>query len=459
MLAAALVGIMVTVTSASGVQAQNRSIATIRDTEIERILRGYASPLLLAAGLDPQAVRIIVVNDRALNAFVAGGQNVFINTGLLIRAQSPGQVVGVMAHEIGHIAGGHLARLNEALDQARLVSLLTSVLGIAAVVVASGQQSRSDVPTQRALPGAGGGRGTGDIGLNQLLSFTRAQENQADQAALAFLDTAGISSRGLLEFMEILGNQEFLAAGRQDPYVRTHPLSRDRVDALRNHTQRSRFVNALGPPEWVVQHRRMRAKLQAFIEPPQTTLLRVPATDTSVDARYARAIALFRGSDLNAALTVIDGLLREYPRDPYFHELRAQMLFENGRIADAIPPLRQALALLPDADLVRVDLAQALIELNDPRQLREAQTLLTESRRSESANSRMWRLTAIAYGRDGQPGLAAQALAEQAVLEGRFGDAIDQSQRAIRTLPEGSAGWLRAQDVSAVARTLREQTR
>ncbi|TAD91138.1 MAG: M48 family peptidase [Alphaproteobacteria bacterium] len=445
-------------TTPSGVAtAQSRPIPTVRDTEIERTLRVYAEPLFRVAALDPQAVRIIVVNDRALNAFVAGGQNLFVNTGLLLRTTHPGQVIGVFAHEIGHIAGGHLARLNDAVGQAALISLLTSVLGIAAIAMAQSSQSREPVPGMRGTPSPGGTRGTGDIGLNQLLSFTRSQESQADQAALSFLDSAGLSSRGLLEFMELLANQEFLSGARQDPYVRTHPLSRERVDSIRAHVQRSRYASMSVPPDWLAAHRRMRAKLQAFLDQPGATLQRFPATDTSQEARYARAIAYHRASDLPNGLAAIDQLLADYPQDPFFHELRGQILFEHGRVLEALPSLRRALQLLPEADLFRIDLAQALLELNDPRLLREAQTLLTEARRTEARTARLWRLSAIAYGRDGQQGLTAQALAEQAILEGRVGEALEHARRAMRLLPNGSPGWLRAQDVETFALSMREQ--
>jgi predicted Zn-dependent protease len=421
-------------------RAQGERISLIRDTEVEAIIRAYGTPLWKAAGLQPTAVRVILVRDERLNAFVAGGQNLFLNTGLLTRADSAGQVIGVIAHETGHMAGGHLARLPEAIRNAMITSLIAMALGAAAGVASN----------------AGGNVGLGTVGIGAsvgqrtLFAFTRSQEQAADQAAVGYLEQLGMSARGLQSFMEVLQHKEVLSAVQQDPYLRTHPVTTERIDFLRNQVARSRYSDAPVAPELEALHRRMRAKLTAFIDPPGKTLEVYGKGDT-IEARYARAIAYYRIPDLKKALPEIDALIRDYPKDPYFHELRGQMLFENGRMTEALPSYKQAVALAPDAALIRIDLAHVQLELNDPALVSEAEHNLNTAVRTEPELPELWRRLAIAYGRGGQIGMAAMALAEQALLEGRRFDARDQARRAMRLLPTGSPGWIKAQDVETQA--------
>ncbi len=435
-----------TATAITPARAQSGDrLALVRDTEVEATIRTFATPLWKAAGLQPSAIRIFLIADHQLNAFVAGGQNLFINTGLLIRAQSAGQVMGVIAHETGHMAGGHLARMPEAIRNAIFTSLLAMALGMAGGIAGAG-----------GSVGAATIAGGSTLAQRSLFAFTRSQENAADQAGVTFLDDIGQSSRGLLQFMEVIAHKEVLSAVQQDPYLRTHPLTSERIDFLRNHVAHSRYSDAPVPPELERLHRRMRAKLAAFLDPPSQTLDAWPASDTSVEARYARAIAYYRIPDLKNALPLIDGLIAEAPKDPYFHELRGQMLFENGRVAEALPSYREAVALLPDAALMRIDLAHIELEMNDPALLADAEQNLTRASRVEPDVPDLWRYFAVAYGRGDKLGMAAMALAEQALLEGRRLDARDQARRAMRMLPTGSPGWLKAQDVETQAQHERE---
>ncbi len=419
--------------------ARGGGLSVVRDSEIEGMIRILATPLWRAAGLDPAAISVTLINDRALNAFVAGGQNLFLHTGLLLRTAHPGQVLGVIAHETGHIAGGHLARLPDAYRNAFITSLIAMAIGMGAAV-------------------AGGGAGAGaavlggtSMGQRSLTAFTRGQESAADQAGVTLLESTQQSTRGLLEFMEILSNQEFLAVGRQDPYLRTHPLSQERVEFLRNQVALSRFSDIPSPPDQVQAHRRMKAKLYAFLEPPGNALARYPESDKSLEARYARAIAYYRVPNLAAALPLIDGLIKEYPSDPFFHELRGQMLFENQRAREAMPSYQRAVALSPGSGLLRIDLAQVMIELNDPSILKEARLHLAEAERLEPNVPRVWRLKGIVLGREDKLGEAAAALAEEALMERRLRDARDQARRALRLLPEGSIAATRAQDIEGEA--------
>ncbi|MGE0724133.1 MAG: tetratricopeptide repeat protein, partial [Alphaproteobacteria bacterium] len=285
-----------------------------------------------------------------------------------------------------------------------------------------------------------------------LLQYNRGQESAADQAALTYLDRTGQSSLGLLLFFEVLIQQELLSAVRQDPYLRSHPLTRERMDAVRAHVARSRYAAVRDPPELQARHERMIAKLRGFLQPPLQTLRDYPESDRSVPARYARAVALFRMPKVDQAVAEIDSLIAEHPADPYFHELKGQILFESGRLGPAIPAYREAHRLAPDEALIRTSLAQALIETNDNAVLPEARALLNEALRLEDRNAFIWRMLAIVHGREGNIGLAALALAEQAAANNDRRNAIQQAGRAMQQLPTGSPAWLRAEDIQRQAR-------
>jgi predicted Zn-dependent protease len=408
----------------------------IRDTEIENTIRAYAAPLLSAAGLEGEAFSVHIVKSEELNAFVARGQRLFITTGLLRRSENPEQVIGVIAHEIGHIAGGHLARLQGALDDASTAAIIAQLVGIA-VGVAAGQ------PGAAAAIGSGGRH----VAERSLLQFSRTQESAADQAAVKYLDQAGITLRGLVEFMGVLSGQELLTQNRQDPYALTHPLSRERQDFLENQLGKSRFANAPVSPAFRSYHARMVAKLDGFIDPPGQTLRKYPETDNSVVARYARAMAYYRTPDMERAIPLIDGLIADEPKNPYFRELKGQMLFENSRLNDALGPYEDAVRLMPQAPQIRTGLAHVQIELQRDDLLDAAVGHLEAALHEDRFYAPAWRLLGIAYGRRNQLGLSAWSLAEYNALIGRRKDAQGQAERATRLLKRGEPAWLRAQDI------------
>jgi len=433
--------------SVSSASAAGR-LSFIRDAEVENTIRAYVAPLLAQAGVAPGAVKIHLVNDRSLNAFVANGLNIFVHTGLLTRADSARQVIGVLAHETGHIAGGHLARFEGAIENATITSIATMLLG-AATAVATG---RGDAAAAVIMGGS-------EIAMKDLFSFSRTQESAADQWALSALDTTQQTSKGLLEFMEILGEQEILSASRQSPYARTHPLTRDRVSNIRDHVQKSKFADAPTPPEWEERHARMRGKLIGFLEPTGRVLQRYKETDNSMESRYARAIAHYRRPDMPKALALIDGLIAEHPKDPYFHELKGQMLEENGRAAEGLTSYLEAARLAPDEPLIRQELAHLQIELGDPALLDAAIANLQPALALEPDNARAWLDMAIAQGRKGDEAQAALAQAEHALLLRRMPDVTYHVGRAEKLLPTGSPGWLRAQDIRVRADRIKEEER
>lgn len=428
------------------VHAQQR-ISFIRDAEVETIIRAYATPLFAAAGLDPVAIRVHLVNDRSLNAFVANGLNMFINTGLLVRSESASQVIGVIAHETGHISGGHLARLRDGFESATTEAIVAMVLGAAAAVA-----------TGRPEAGAAIMMGGQHVAERGLLRYSRDMETSADQAGVTYLERTGQSARGLMEFLDIIADQELLSAGRQDPYVRTHPISRDRVEFVRNFLTRSKFADATVAPQFAEMHRRMKAKLLGYMEPARALQV-YKEDDPSVPARYGRAIAYSRRPDYPKALALMDGLIKEFPNDGYFHEAKAQMVFEGGSAKDALPVYERAVELLPNEPLIRIELARVQIEQESPDHIRAAIANLEFARRYESNSGEVWRLMSVAYGRDNQLGMASLALAERALLQGRRAEARGLAEKAERLLPPGSPATLRAQDIRAATDKERDRGR
>lgn len=419
---------------------QDRGLGLIRDAEIENIIRDYSTPIFNAAGLDAESVSIHIVNDPRLNAFVAGGQRMFLNTGLLMRAETPEQVIGVVAHEAGHISGGHLARLQDELRNAETTSILAMILGTAAGI------ATGDGRVAGAIISGGN-----QAAFSNLLKYSRTQESAADAAGLKYLDSTGMSARGLLEFFELLQREIRVTGGREHPYLSSHPLTSDRITTIQSHLAFSRFANAATPPDLLRKHARMRAKLIGFMEPLETTLEVYPDTDTSIPARYARAIAYYRQSDLMRALPLIDGLIAEEPDNPYFHEVKGQMLLENGRVADSLIPYQRMAELAPGEPLLRSALAKAQVESGNPALLEDARSNLLAATRSEPTLRESWRLLTIVYGRLGQQGELALSQAEYNLLGGDPKAAEALGNRALDLLPTGSPGWIRAQDIISEA--------
>ncbi len=413
--------------------------SAIRDTEIENDIKTLATPVWRAAGLDPGSMGIYLISDDQLNSFVAGGQAIFMNTGLIERAENPNQLIGVIAHETGHITGGHIISTKEAMRNASIQSIIAMVLAAGAAVA-----GRSGAPLLAAP----------SVGERAFLRFSIAQESTADHAALNFLDRACLSSRGLLKFFEILQSTELLAGDRQDQWARTHPLTAQRIEYLRDHVAHARCSDAPERPGSVELLRRIKAKLHAFLDPPATTLAGYPLSDSSELARYARAIAYYRVPDLQKALPAIDGLIRDFPNNPYYRELRGQMLFENGRVREALRPYEDAVRLAPSAALLRIALSQAYIEAGDPALNKRAIAYLNDASREEGRDSQVWHFLAVAYGRDNQMGMAALSLAEEAFANGKKKDAMQQATRAKQLLARNTPAYARAEDIHREAEHL-----
>ena len=427
--------------------AWSQSVAVLRDSEIEKILRQWSDPIFELAGLDPRSVTVRLIDDISLNAFVAGGQNIFLNTGLLLSTDSPLQVIGVIAHETGHISGGHIARSEEAVRQSQTLALLHTLLGIGALAVGGAVGSASSADAAGALL-----TGSAASGLRHFLKFSRTQETAADQAALTLLEANKTSARGLLSFLRKFEDQDLLSPSRQDPYTRSHPLTSARIEFVANHIETSAFSQSAVSARDLERHARLRAKLIGFLQPVEQTLRLYPVENQSIPARYARAIGYYRDSDFGSALREIDSLISEQSGDPYFHELRGQFLFESGRLREAWPSYELANKLLPGDTLLMCELARLEIEIGDAELINKAIASLERVVVHEPRNNAGWWLLSIGYGRAGRLSDSALASAEQALLEGRSKDALLHAGRAIRGFETGSPSWLRANDVEQLVR-------
>ncbi|MDR3448472.1 MAG: M48 family metalloprotease, partial [Alphaproteobacteria bacterium] len=423
----------------------------IRDAEIENYLHELAAPIYRAADIDPRSVTIVIVQSSVINAFVAEGMNEFFYTGLLQLADSPEQLVGVIAHETGHIAGGHLIRGQEEMRNASAETILGMILAVAAGVAAG-----------NGGLAAGGLAGSQQMAMRSYLTFSRSVEASADSAGMSFLDKAGISARGMLEFFQKLGSQEMLPASRQAEYVQTHPLTQDRIDAVQQHLDNSPLKDARLPEKYYVMHERMKAKLLGYLQP-ETALLRYTDSDTRITARYARAIALYRTGEADHAIALTDGLIKQEPQNPFFYELKAQIQFDNGRIEDSITNYKKANDLLPDSTLLRQAYGHALLESKESGRLDLAIQQLVESNRLEEHTPMTWRFLAQAWGRKAEEtgdvqyqATATYALAEEAAAKGNSKAAGQMAARAMKGLRKGSPYWLRAQDIKLEADQARQ---
>jgi predicted Zn-dependent protease len=424
---------------------KTKGLPLIRDAEIEELLRDYSTPILRAAGLARQNVRIVIVNARVFNAFVADGRRIFVNVGAILDSKTPNQLIGVLAHEAGHIAGGHLTRMRQEIANAQTMAIIAMLAGVGAMV--AGSQAGAGSSLGQIGPAAL--MGSQSMLVRSILSYQRAQEDQADRAAVRFLTATGQSAKGMYETFRRFADQTMFASRHADPYLQSHPMPVERVRALEELARSSPYWDKTDSSALQLRHDMMRAKVSGFLERPETVANRYPASDASLPARYARAISAYRYSDLRNALVQIDALIRDQPGNPYFHELKGQALIESGRPAEAIGPLRRAIALAPNADLMRVMLAQALLALNDRKSADEAISLLRNVLIRDPELADGYRHLAVAYGRKGDIPHADLASAQAAFASGDFLTARQLATRAKTRFPTGSPGWVKADDIAS----------
>ncbi len=422
--------------------AQGKNLPLIRDAEIENLMRAYTRPIFRVAGINETAVNVYLVSQPSINAFVAGGQRIFINTGLLSQSKNPNEVIGVLAHETGHIAGGHLARMGQQLEKASTQAIIGMLLGAAAMV--GGAASGSG---QAAQAGQGVMLGTQGLVQRNLLAYVRAQESAADQAAIGFLDATGQSGRGMITLFQKLANQSLASLTNVSPYVLSHPMPLERIRNLEAEVKKSPFYDRADSASLMLRHELMQAKLLGFLSGPQVVFQRYPTSDKSLPARYARAIASFRIGDLKNALPEIDALIKAQPKYAYFWELKGQALLEGGRAQEAVAPLKQASALSQGNGLINIMLAQALLQSESRSNAEAALKVLRAAKRTESETPSLHTNMALAFARLGNVPLADLATAEAALRRGDTELAGQKAKAASTKLKRGSPEWVRANDI------------
>jgi predicted Zn-dependent protease len=429
-------------TLASVAEAQDRPRPIIRDAEIEALLRLYSGPIIAAAGAGSRNPEIVIVQDSDFNAFVASGRRMVIFTGTLMQAETPNEIIGVIAHETGHLAGGHLENLRNEVARAQAIGAVVGLLGIAGAV--AGMSAGSS-----AAAGMGQAATTMVPGITQrtVLAYRRDQELAADRAALNYLSATRQSPRGMLRVFERFADQQLLAAQYADPYAQSHPMARDRIDQLEQAARASAYWDAVDSDQLQLQHDMMRAKLYGFLESPMTVGRRYPSSDQSMPAQYARAIVAYRTGSTDSAVAAIDALIARVPNYPYFHELKGQALLEAGRPREAIAPLRRAVELAPDAGLIRIMLGHAFLATDDPALLEDAAASLRTGLDDEPLASAGYRHLATAFERQGRTAEAELAVARGLFIDGSIETAQSFARRAQAKFAYGSPGWLQADDI------------
>ncbi len=416
----------------------------VRDAETEQLLRDYALPIFRAAGINAKASKIILVNDRAFNAFVANGQKIFINVGALMDAATPNEIIGVLAHETGHIAGGHLARLREQVANAKVLSVIGLLAGAGAIAGAATSGGQVGNPGMGAMGVLSGGQ---ELIRRNLLAYQRSEEQAADLAAVRYLTATGQSPKGMLDTFARFADNGLFRSNSLDPYLLSHPLPTERISQLDRLAKQSPHFAMRDSAALQARHDLMRAKLFGFVERPDSVLRRYPPSNTSAPARYARAVLAYRSARLSEAISGIDGLIAEQPGNPYFHELKGQALLESGRAREAVGPLRRAVSLAPGAVPIRAMLGHALVATGDDGALDEAIRELTNATAREPESGEAFRHLATAYGRKGNIGMAELASAQAYFNAGDLVNAQTQASRAMSKLKPGSAGYLKAEDI------------
>jgi len=439
----------IALTPFSAAHAQAKGPPVLRDTETEQLLREYTRPILRAAGLEKQNIQMVIVNEGSFNAFVADGRRIFVNYGAILQSETPNQIIGVLAHETGHLAGGHLSKLREQLANAQTQMIIAMLLGAGAMAVGSTRGSGSAGNNGLANAGAAALSGPQEMIRRTLLSYQRQQEENADRAGVKFLTATQQSPKGMYETFKRFTSESLFAARGADPYLQSHPMPAERVASLQEFASASPYWDKKDDPALQLRHDMVRAKISAFMERPETVYRRYPLTNDSMPARYARAISTYLHGDLRSALTQIDALIQVQPNNAYFYEVRGQALLEGGKPAEAIPALRKAVALSNNAPLIEMLLGQALVGSDNKAYTDDAVRILRAAVAREPEAVLGYMQLAMAYGRKGDYAEADLASAQAAYLRGDNKTARELATRAKTRFAVGTPGWVKADDIVA----------
>ncbi|MDD1535878.1 MULTISPECIES: M48 family metalloprotease [unclassified Bradyrhizobium] len=437
----------IALTPFSAAHAQAKGPPVLRDTETEQLLREYTRPILRAAGLEKQNIQMVILNDGSFNAFVADGRRIFVNYGAILQSETPNQIIGVLAHETGHLAGGHLSKLREQLAAAQTQMIIAMLLGAGAIAAGSAQRGTGN--NGLANVGAAAMSAPQEVIRRSLLSYQRQQEENADRAGVRFLTATQQSPKGMYETFKRFTSESLFAARGADPYLQSHPMPAERVAALQEFASSSPYWSKKDDPALQLRHDMVRAKISAFMERPETVYRRYPLSNDSMPARYARAISTYLHGDLRSALAQIDALIQVQPSNPYFYEVRGQALLESGKAAEAIAPLRKAAALSNNSPLIEMLLGQALVGTDNKAYTDDAVRILRAAVAREPEAILGYSQLAMAYGRKGDYAEADLASAQAAYLRGDNKTARELATRAKTRFAVGTPGWVKADDIVA----------
>ncbi|MEM1389710.1 MAG: M48 family metalloprotease [Pseudomonadota bacterium] len=418
----------------SALQVSNAQ-GLLRDAEIEQVLREWTNPILEVAELEPNDVQIFIINDRAVNAFVANGQRIHLNAGLIMAADNSAEVIAVIAHETCHIACGHTVTRTRAAQVASRPALISLGLGVLAIAAGAGDAGAALIASSQ------------QFGALNLFVHTRAEEAMADSEAIRYLAELGWNTGGITHFFDKNRYQEVLSEARRYPYFRTHPLASQRVRTARALSEDTGLADKPLDPVRERQFHMMKAKFVGFLEPPARVFNEYPPTDLSAPARYARAISAMRVADHQAALREIDLLIEEQPENPYFHELKGDILMDEFRADEAVLAYRKAREFLPDNALLKISYARAHIAREKPGDVEAAELTLRDALAVEPNNAFAWRELSIAYEKQDKRALAQLATAESRYNIGDYPNAYGFASRAIRELEPNTPAWRQASDI------------
>ena len=415
--------------------------AIIRDAEIEALVRDYARPILSAAGLSKAGVEIILVNDLSFNAFVAG-RRLFINTGALMIAETPNEIIGVIAHEAGHLAGGHQERLRQQIETAKTLAVVTSMIGLGAMAAGAATNSKG-------LAGAGSGiaMGSTELAMRGLFAYQRGEETTADRSALTYLDKTGQSAQGMIRTFKRFASALSLSGSRIDPYLSSHPMPADRISVLQTLASSSPNWNKTDPAGLQERHDFARIKIAAYSDGPGAVARVSRTLKSPLAQKYGMALNTYLNGNPAAALTRSAELIKQRPKNAFFHELHGDILMKANRPADAADAYGKAARLGGDTPLLQISRGQALVATGKRERMKDAISIIRKGLTSEPNNPGAYRFLSQAHGLLGEIGDAELAAAEGNYYAGELQEARIFAARAQQKLKPGSPAWLRAQDI------------
>ncbi|MFQ6729709.1 MAG: M48 family metalloprotease [Alphaproteobacteria bacterium] len=405
------------------------AVSMINDTETEKLLADLIQPLANAAKIPDGRLKIHIVDDDDFNAFVSGGEDVYIYTGLLKQIKTPNALQAVVAHEMGHMLGGHTAQMADRLSAEMKRTMLIQALGVG-LMVAGGNPSL----------GAGVLAGSSGIAQQSMLAFTRDEERIADNMGVNLMIDAGQNPNGFVTVFEQMRDLTGELESKINPNRINHPLTNERLNNVKSQIKQSDIKNThTAQPD---EYEMVRAKLIGYLDNSKSVLAKYPYTDKSSPALYARAIANMRNGNLDGAKMGVQTLISRMPDNPYMYELMGDIEYQFGHYDDSVRAYEQALKLTKNAPQIQTALALVLTERKKPNDDTRAIELCKASLLSEPTAFTYWVL-ARAYG-DNDNGRSAWAMAEYYHMNKKEDEAKKYAKIAQKHLKKTDPEYIKA---------------